>query len=169
MILFLVGFVSGVVSTLLYASYKVAQYNKKDDKLIEGIKKDLDLAVSVKKRFARVTQITSEQMELLANAERPSASATHSKYQNSIVSELKKLEKEKMDIFRSILKDGVDPKLSVIADGKPTVMKMSEAVSLYDSHQSPSDFSDSKNPRVRLRLVRQEDMDVQDSKEKPSS
>ncbi len=150
---FLFGVAVGVMGLYVFALYKLNSYSRRSDKVIDELRKDVDLALSVKQRFSRVSEITNEQMDLLASAERPSASAAHSKHQNGIVGKLKKLEEEKIAIFRSILKDGLDPKLSVVIAGKPTTMKMSEAVSLYDTHKEPSDIKTESKPSRKLRLV----------------
>lgn len=156
----IIGFVFGIVAVVIYASIQVKNMNLKEDKLIDNMKSEIDLVLSVKKRFTEITEITDRQMDLMSGAERPSASALHSKHQNGIISELKKLEEQKMTIFKSILQDGLDPNLSIMVDGKPTVMKMSEAVSMYETNQERSDNTESKIPRVKLRLITNEEANV---------
>jgi hypothetical protein len=168
----MIGFVMGFLLLIIYAHHVVKNIDKndRDDFIVETekVKKDIDKILSIRERFARASKITDEQMSLLSGVERPSASALHSKHQNSIISELKKLEEQKMDIFRSILKDGVDPNLSIMVDGKPTTMKMSEAVSLYESHNKPYDKTDTKNTRSNLRLITNEANDGSSQEENPS-
>lgn len=165
MLYFILGFISGIASLVLYAHIKVTKREKEEDLGVDKMKKDVDLLVSVRARFLEVQKITDQQMSLLSGAERPSASALHSKHQNSIIGELKKLEEEKIAIFRSILQDGLDPNLSMIVDGKPSTMKMSEAVSLYESNQKQVVKTETNIPRSNLRLVINEDDNV-GSKEK---
>lgn len=165
MLSFVLGFITGITSLIVYANFQVKKSEKIEDKEINKMKKDIDLVLSVKERFNEVTKITEQQMALLSGAERPSASALHSKHQNSIVGELKKLEEKKVAIFRSILVDGLDPKLNIMVDGKPTTMKMSEAVSLYDSHQKLPLKTETNTSRGNLRLITNEDCNVSSKEE----
>lgn len=161
---FLLGIVFGFIATIT-AAYLTFKHLDKQQSEVDKVKKDIKLIASIKKRFSTVSEITNQQMELLSRTERPSASALHSKHQNGIIGEIKRLEEEKISIFRSILKDGLDPNLSIIIDGKVTTMKMSEAVSLYESNQSPTIKTETKSTRGKLHLVINEDKDVGGSEE----
>lgn len=138
-LIFIIGFLSGA-GTLLAAAILVGlKQQKSDDKDLKKILKDVELMGSVKYRFAKANEITEAQLDLVSQAERPSASAAHSRHKNDIIRRLKQLEEEKIDLFRSILKDGVDPVLSVMIDGVQQTIKMSEAVMMHENnHEGPA-------------------------------
>lgn len=174
--LFVFGMITGASLILLIlgivGSHLSKRYDNETD--LKDTIKDIELMGSVKYRFTRVTEITDRQLELVTRAERPSASAAHSRHKNSIIGELKALEQEKIEIFRSILADGIDPKLSIVIDGKPSTMKMSEAVALYDTNagnapSAPQSKTETNTPRNNgLKLVHnQESNDESGSSEVP--
>lgn len=155
----IVGFILGICFTLVVMGILGAHLENKDrtdNKAVRDAIKDVELIGSIKYRFAKVTEITERQMQLISNTERPSASAAHSRHKNSIMGELKALEQEKIEIFKSILSDGVDPQLSIVVDGQPQNMKMSEAVALFEGGTVASDpprKTEPKSPKNGLRLV----------------
>lgn len=121
--------------------------------------KEIELIGSIKYRIEKVNELTKIQLGLLSQMDRPNASAAHSRYKNDIARQMKQIEEEKMSVFRSIIKDGFDPNLSIQIDGKPQSLKMSEVVSMYDGNQpnsSPQKKTDPISPsreEKRLRLV----------------
>ncbi len=158
MIINVLFFFLGAATTilLLYLSVRDTPKKTKDmNKLIDDIEK----VGSIKYRFKQAQDIADVQLELLARVSRPNASASHSRYKNDIVGQLKDLERQKMDIFRSILADGVDPNLIMILNGEQTTVKMSEAVAMYDAengeYKRPASppKTDPINPRNGLKLI----------------
>src|SRR6185369_8368026 len=115
LIMFLLGMATMFLIVMIIGEAGAGTGNKK----IKDAIKDIELVGSIKYRFAQVTEITSRQMDLISSVDRPSASAAHSRHKNSIAGELKALEQQKIDIFKSILADGVDPQLSIVVDGQP--------------------------------------------------
>jgi hypothetical protein len=175
--LILLGAVIGSLFTLIIFAIMGTHLSKKYDNEtdLKDTISDIELMGSVKYRFSKVTEITERQLELVSRTERPSASAAHSRHKNSIVGELKSLEQEKIEIFRSILKDGIDPKLQIVIDGKPSTMKMSEAVELFDSnngggssnqHVPQTESSTLRNNGLRL-VQTQENQDESGTTEVP--
>lgn len=159
--IFCAGFITGVITLLITAIIFGLRQQKEDDRDLKKIMKEVELMGSVKYRFAKANEITEQQLDLVSQAERPSASASHSRHKNDIIRRLKQLEEEKIDLFRSILKDGVDPVLSIVIDGVPTTMKMSEAVDIHDNNQDrpmiPEKKTDTITPKNRaLKLVTEE-------------
>jgi hypothetical protein len=153
--MFFIGFCLGIGCTLvagmIWGSHITKDEKQSTDKLI----KNIELMGSVKYRFTRVNEITEQQLNLIGRAERPSASAAHSRSKNDIVGQIKALEEEKIEIFRSILKDGLDPKLQIMIEGKPQIIKMSEAVAMHDgTMEYPQPETDPIKPRNNgLKLV----------------
>ena len=77
--------------------------------------------------MTRVKAITKEQIELARQADGPQKNSLHGRYKNGIMGEIKRLEEERNDIMRSLLKDGHDPELTTIDEaGAVTRMKLSE-------------------------------------------
>jgi len=143
---FTVGLITGsvlTVTTALYYANKAMKskklltdnFLKELDKLTEGLD---DKVPSVNKRFSRIKEIINEQLDLQSHAEGPQRNSMDGKNKNSMIRTIKSLEEEKNDIFRSIISDGHDPKISVMGlDGVITEMKLSEFMVLYGVDMSP--------------------------------
>ncbi len=168
---FFLGIVAGAAVTTLAGLIYGTSLAKQEDVKVKEAMKNVELLGSVKYRFTKVNEITEAQLNLINQAERPSASASHSKHKNDIVGQIKALEEEKIEIFRSILKDGVDPKLSIMTDGKMQSIRMSEAVAMHDGTQTypVSNTEPSKPHKNGLRLVTtSEDVNESSNPEVPS-
>jgi hypothetical protein len=108
---------------------------KELDKLTGGLD---DKVPSVNKRFSRIKEIINEQLDLQSYAEGPQKNSMDGKNKNSMIRTIKSLEEEKNDIFRSIINDGHDPKITVMGlDGVVTEMKLSEFMAIYGVDMSP--------------------------------
>lgn len=84
---------------------------------------------SIKIRFGKVEKITIEQMRLMDLLTAPNKGAAHAKGKKDLVDGIEALEDNKINIFRSILKDGFNPVVSMYNEaGKKEDMKMSEAI-----------------------------------------
>lgn len=108
----------------------------------------------MKPHLKKLGDLNKSQSALLSSLDAPSASASHSRYKNEIVEKIKALEAEKMTIYREILDQGMDPTVSVYNKGEEEVIKLSEAVSRYNSSNPP------KTPtkkQVHLAVVKQDD------------
>lgn len=128
------GFIGGVffVMFISYLFVRAERLNKQ--KLIaeqkikqEEINKKYEIA---RPRLKKAAEISNKQLELFAATQGPSQGALHSKWKNDVLHEIKELEKEKRDILRSIIKEGLDPELTLTeeANGKKetVVVKLSE-------------------------------------------
>lgn len=167
-VLFFYGFVLGVVVASIVWMIVLSDLEQRKKIDSKKLYRDIELIGSVKYRFTKVNEITEKQLELVSRTDRPSASAAHSRNKNNIVSEIKALEEEKMDIFRSILNDGIDPNLQMIIDGQPQTIKMSEAVAMHENNYATSSIkTESKKPRKNpLKLVanREDNNEFEDPK-----
>ena len=128
--------------------YKLKQISKKELITMDVITTELEKATeilkakvlekrsiieSVQSRLNEVHEIFAKQHALHAALDMPSKNATHSRYKNGLVGELKELEEKKYNILQSILKDGHDPIIGVVnEDGTKQDMKLSEFVAQYD-------------------------------------
>lgn len=84
---------------------------------------------SIQSRLLEAQEITRQQLDLRAEAEMPSMNSAHSKYKNSLIYEIQKLEEEKINILESILKDGYDPVVSTINEyGETNQIKLSDFI-----------------------------------------
>jgi len=88
------------------------------------------------------------QLELTAQLEAPTKGTSHSFWKRDLQSQIMDMEEEKMDIFRSILSDGVDPVLVTMGlDGEREDIKMSVAVERYEANNPrSSNLSSPVNP-----------------------
>ncbi len=111
-----------------------------------------------KPKIERINEIAKEQIAYIGSLDRPSASASHSKYKNEIIGTIKRLEEEKRNLFQSILDGGSDPMLSVVIDGENKTMRISELLSVINGSSASSDDDDKKSESIsskenHLRLV----------------
>lgn len=115
---FVVGLICGFGSFLLYGMHQLKKARQARNKLVSEIaKKAQDLEEkkdSIKNRLKEAARIAQEQLELRAQAELPSMNAAHSRYKNGLVYEIRELERQKIDILKTIIKDGFDPMITVI-------------------------------------------------------
>lgn len=141
---FIAGIAVGVIILLLFALHLYVKTSSKKtlnnltSASIKKLAKDPALLESVKARMDTIISIAEKQETLMVSATTPSASASHSKYKNTIIRELKALEQEKMRLFKSIISDGVDLKMKTSVDGKEQIMYMSELLKKYEDETAPA-------------------------------
>jgi hypothetical protein len=158
-VLFFSGVLTGIAIIVLLLGIISSRVDKSDKTSTDEVIKNIELMGSIKYRFAKAQEITEQQLNLISQADRPSASAAHSKHKNDLIRRLKDMESEKVAIFRTILADGVDPNLTIMVDGEPTHIKMSEAVLMHDNGEAyPPSKTETKSPQKNgLRLVHNEE------------
>ena len=175
---FLIGTLAGALLTaitiIIQAKRIEKKYQVEEDQRAMVLIEEISKIKAIKSLFAEATKIAEEQANLISQVDQPSRSASHSRYKNGIVGRIKELENRKLDIFESILENGVDP-LIMVGDGtdEPTEMRMSELVrerrrELDDENYVPS--TDSKNPREKvshLKLVKNEETQDVDTSSSP--
>jgi len=135
---YLLGIMSGFGLAIIYgiilANSDRKNLQEKTTKFVDELKKEMIWA-SAKERFDKALAISHEQSQMISKIEGPSRGALYSKWRNDTRSQLLALEREKMDIFRSIIADGLDPLVSVMGDdGEVVKKKMSETVAEFDAH-----------------------------------
>lgn len=103
----------------------------------------------------QLRDVSEQQSNLALQLDRPSSSASHSRFKNEIVQKLKSLNEDRTRIMQEIVDSGADPVLRVIMpNGTANDMKISEIINM---HNKP-DNTDSIKPRKRhLRLIKNED------------
>src|SRR5208283_650339 len=120
---FLLGYLSGIFTIIAYGIHKVHSMTEStSEDIIDNLGLDVKISdlnkesvreknkiISVRDRLGEVYTISQKMQELQAAMDMPSQNATHSRYKNGILSELKELEIKKNSILESILKDGIDP------------------------------------------------------------
>ncbi len=149
----LVGFLLGILTLTVFTEVKQLRVMRRIKQEIEKAFNEGFKMGTVAPKLERVNAIAGEQMNYMSGLDRPSASAAHSKHKNSVISTIKKLEQEKLELLRAIIKDGVDPILSVSIDGKQQNIKTSELITLMEGYQANNDGvppppkTDSKSPR----------------------
>jgi peptide deformylase len=118
MLTYLSGVFTGASLVLLYGilqmKKRIAFRKKAYDDFGKELKQLEDEQKAVGSRLQQVQQLTKEQFDLLAAIDQPSKNALHSKYKNDLNARVRELEEEKAKILASILKDGHNPKVSVL-------------------------------------------------------
>lgn len=118
---FFLGFILGLIAAaslfIGYGVYTLNKLKKIKTKLTEELKSKLegqdDKRASIIARLKQAQAITEQQLDIRDATDQPSKNALHSRYKNGLVSDIKKLEEEKIAILKSILEDGFDPTISV--------------------------------------------------------
>jgi len=118
----LIGFFLGIVTTItmfmIYALVTVRKLKATKKNIVDELRKKLDeqdgKRESIIIRLKKAQAITEQQLDIRAATDQPSKNALHSRYKNGLISDIKKLEEEKLAILQSILDDGFDPTISVI-------------------------------------------------------
>ena len=139
----------------LYLLRKKIQKAQQDVLILAKELQKKSMIASAQRRFDKAVDITRQQMELVSTTEGPSKSASHPRWKNDIRRQLIEMEREKIDIFKSILADGVDPTVKTISpDNTETVKKMSEIVKefeqIYNDEVGPSLPVNNKKPKLSI-------------------
>jgi hypothetical protein len=104
---------------------------KKDPKptsALERMIKELETIGSVKYRLHKAFDINDEQARMASLIVQPNKNASHSRYKNEMIGTFKAMEAEKLELLKSILKDGYDLTLVVNSDGTKRNIKLSDYV-----------------------------------------
>lgn len=117
---YILGLISGFGAFIIYGTYQLSKITKLKRNLINSVKESTRALendkVLVKDRLTKAQELAKIQAELKAQAEMPSKNSVHSKYKNGLVSEIFELEKQKLEILRSIIEDGIDPVITMVDD-----------------------------------------------------
>ncbi len=170
--LFLAGVATGVCSTLSYILWLGwKSIKRKDDAALRNFDEafenaknagayDAERLKRLKERILKAVDIAKQQSTLIGQVDQPSKGASHSRWKNGIIGQLKDLEKQKYDLFREIVADGFDPTLdSVGPSGEIEKRKMSELVTEYDDENLEKEkvtFIDPKKNKPRFTIVKPE-------------
>lgn len=126
MFTFLLGTLLGTVCVLAYGAYHLMKLKKLSKELEAKAKVTREKIRSIKDRLVRVQEITKLQLDLVGAIDQPSKNALHSRYKNGLNEEIKLLEEEKLEILKSILRDGFDPVITVVSESQQESIKLSE-------------------------------------------
>ena len=125
---FILGLILGFVSTVglvLYLGKK--SLSKKIESKLDSLKDATKKIESVSDRMKKVKDIVNQQLDMQAQATMPQKNGLDGNYKNGLIREIKRLEEEKHEILKSILKDGFDPEITTIDEaGVVTSMKLSQ-------------------------------------------
>ena len=126
--------------------------------------KDLEELKNVKGmagfRYEKVKELTQKQYDLIGQLDNPSKNATHSRWKNDVILDVQNLEKEKMDIFKLILADGIDPYVTTPDDinNKENYRRLSEVVKEYEDSQKQNPIANTNATiKPKLTLIKPED------------
>jgi hypothetical protein len=111
----IVGFLVGVVFFLITLYFLGGSVIKKS---------------KVYKKLSQVKDIIEKQNSLNAQISMPQKNSLDGKYKNTLISEIKLLEEEKLKLLKSILDDGYDPTISTLdSSGVVSNIKLSDLIS----------------------------------------
>lgn len=160
-ILLSLHFAASLVNLFLVFMYRRrARIIKEDAAIVNALAESLqqaELIGSIKQRFKQFQQLTEAQQELFRQADIPSAGSSHSKFKNSVISEIRSLEEKKRDILKTILADGIDAPVRMIdGDGTMTSMRISEVLAKDFDKDTKTDPIPDRKPVRNLRLIKGE-------------
>jgi hypothetical protein len=155
---FVVGFFAGILSVIMYVLMKLRSLDKKAKKLnsktqaSSNDKASNKLTKSAKDRLIKAFEITERQLTIMGALDSPQSGPLHGKYKNTLNSELKALEQEKMDILKSVLDDGFDPKLTILnsTSGEKEVILLSEFMNQYNKTETETPPPPPSKPKLRI-------------------
>lgn len=154
------GYTLGVASILAYGLYMLRKYDKKRQKFAEVLAKEAkDIAVkaeSARDRINKAFDISQQQFDIMSGMEGPQSGPLHGKHKQTMNSELKRLEEEKIAILKSVLNDGYDPKFVIINDrGEKESIKLSEFINRHTLNEKHAGATPAPvEPKKRLSLVK---------------
>jgi len=172
-LMFVLGFAVALVSILFYgfstlkssdiAKAKVKNTDSLVQRVIEKTKSLKPLDPSVKTRLDESFDITERQLSILGQLDMPQSGPLHGKHKNLLVYELKTLETKKMEILKSIIEDGYNPKLVIINSdsGERESVFLSEFLSKQaatDKEAALAKPPQSKGPMPKLRALTKDEM-----------
>lgn len=109
----MLGFIAlGLTGGFLIFTGILAYYVKKGyDSIPRGKSKGIDPSVTA--RLKEAGDMTKEQNDIMTASSQPSSNALHSRHKNGLIARYKELEKLKMEVLTSIIKEGHDPMVTV--------------------------------------------------------
>jgi hypothetical protein len=140
MISFIIGYILGIFTGLLLVAVYVLVMAKKS---LKALKVD----TSVKERMLKVKELTEQQLSLQQQTSMPQKNALDGKYKNGLIKEIEFLEEQKIDILKSIVKDGHDPEVTALTpEGETTRVKLSaflaeRGIDMRDNEQPKNKFT----------------------------
>ena len=146
-LLLVISFLAGVITPLVFILIYIAWLGRDIEKA-KGKNRTPqahEMIGSIKYRFKEIESITMKQLELMDMLQAPNKGAAHARGKKTLVDSISSLEDNKMDIFRSILKDGFDPKVTIYDEnGQKVDMKMSEALKKSDDLKREKEEKDNR-------------------------
>ena len=111
---FLSGVIVGILGVIVLGSFLVRKdANKLKQARSASAKDAMAGALRVKDLLKRAAEIAEQQLDLQDQAQQPSANSLHSRFKNGLISEIKRLEEEKIAVLTSIIEEGFDPVVKV--------------------------------------------------------
>lgn len=160
---FICGAGFSLLGIMLFGLSRLKKLDAKRKEFAQQIANKDKITSSVSDRINQALDICERQFDIMSGLEGPQNGPMHGKHKQVMGAELKRLEEEKMTIFRSILADGFDPSLGVINEmGEKESIKLSEFVNrmeLLDQKKNPkARYTKPQEPvRPKLSLVKKTD------------
>jgi HD superfamily phosphohydrolase len=123
------------------------EVNRILDEMINRVSNVDTIKKRAEAKFNEALKISDEQQELMARLDGPSKGAAFSRWRNDVREELMDLERKKIDLFKEILADGIDPYITVkYKDDSSVKIRMSEAVQKFEELDKPAFPKNKKKP-----------------------
>lgn len=156
----IIGFMLGFMANTVYTYHKSKKTRKRLDQLIDVIKKHaasmVDMPDSVLDRLKQAQKIEADQLNMVYAAEGPQRGILDGRNRQGLSHEIKKLSEEKKELLASIIREGHDPSITVLNDGKKESMKLSEYMKLNGEVYSEDKVVEEK-PKTKLTLIKNKD------------
>lgn len=160
---FALGAITSLTAVMWFGLTRLKRLDAKRKEFAQQIANKEKITGSVSDRINQALDICERQFDIMSGLEGPQNGPMHGKHKQVMGSELKRLEEEKMTIFRSILADGFDPNLGTVNEmGEKETIKLSEFVNrmeLLDQKKNPrARYTKPQEPvRPRLSIVKSSD------------
>jgi hypothetical protein len=144
------------------STFLTLKHHKNLEKLYEAHVHDMRgarIAGSVNYRFKQIKKLTEKQFDIAKMIEGPSRGPSFSKYRRQAQKDIQELEDQKLEIFRSMVDDNVDPLISTLdLQGNERKLRVSEMLAEQEAKSTTKPNTDPNNHRVaHLSLVKEQD------------
>ena len=148
-LVYAICFISGMITMLLIDKVASSRGREARVKAIAQLKK----VGTLEYRFDELDQLTLKQIDLMDRL-----GVASGKNLEIINDKIQYIEQKKVDIFRSLLKDGLDPKISIVtADGSIEKMPLSAALEHLGYNETASTLSETPKKKSPVFTIVKDD------------
>lgn len=162
-IVFFIGFNLGVLTVCawaIYAANKIAKQAKASNSKMETkLKAAFNAAAaavskedsSVRQRLNKVQDLTQEQLGILGMMDKPQSGPLEGRNRKYLQAQLTEIEEEKLNLMKSIIKDGFNPKIKILNDqGEVETITLESFLDRKKDRDPPVNDPTPKKPKLTL-------------------